>query len=308
MAGSGATPTSSASRSTRIRRESHRGAVPESGDKEQQDLLQERVTANKHPRSCIATGTRKGYTITNCDPFGKVYGRSESPRDHSTLVRKLIVTPRRRRRDLDRRDAVLHLARRLGRRRRPPGLEHTTAPDRQHQGGWRTTASTTEKELTLTHRQRQSTICELTFPTTILAVKLNRRRLVVVLEERIYVYDISNMKLLHEIETSPNPNGEPRRKTRPEPSKKLTPRPQPSARSRPRRKTATSRILRRCLRRRRPSRPRHRAKRPNQATCCCLTPLPFRSPTLSRRTSLRSRSSRSTRRERCSRPRPIKAR
>lgn len=55
--------------------------------------------------------------------------------------------------------------------------------------------------------QRQSTICELTFPTTILAVKLNRRRLVVVLEERIYLYDISNMKLLHEIETSPNPQG-----------------------------------------------------------------------------------------------------
>ena len=57
-------------------------------------------------------------------------------------------------------------------------------------------------------RQRQSTICELTFPTSILAVKLNRRRLVVVLEEQIYIYDISNMKLLHTIETSPNPNGE----------------------------------------------------------------------------------------------------
>lgn len=55
--------------------------------------------------------------------------------------------------------------------------------------------------------QRQSTICELSFQTTILAVKLNRRRLVVVLEERIYIYDISNMKLLHELETSPNPNG-----------------------------------------------------------------------------------------------------
>lgn len=27
--------------------------------------------------SCISTGTRKGYTITNCDPFGKVYGKSE---------------------------------------------------------------------------------------------------------------------------------------------------------------------------------------------------------------------------------------
>lgn len=56
--------------------------------------------------------------------------------------------------------------------------------------------------------QRKSTICELTFPTTILGVKLNRKRLVVVLEERIYVYDISNMKLLHEIETSANPNGQ----------------------------------------------------------------------------------------------------
>lgn len=55
--------------------------------------------------------------------------------------------------------------------------------------------------------QRQSTICELNFPTSVLSVKLNRRRLVVVLEEQIYVYDISNMKLLHTIETSPNPQG-----------------------------------------------------------------------------------------------------
>lgn len=29
----------------------------------------------------------------------------------------------------------------------------------------------------------------------------------VVLEEQIYIYDISNMKLLHTIETSANPNG-----------------------------------------------------------------------------------------------------
>lgn len=29
-----------------------------------------------------------------------------------------------------------------------------------------------------------------------------------ILEEEIYIYDISNMKLLHTIETSPNPQGE----------------------------------------------------------------------------------------------------
>ena len=52
-------------------------------------------------------------------------------------------------------------------------------------------------------------ICELLFPSSILAVKLNRKTLVIVLEVEIYIYDISNMKLLHVIETTPNPNGEP---------------------------------------------------------------------------------------------------
>ncbi|KAF8538334.1 autophagy-related protein 18 [Trichophaea hybrida] len=62
------------------------------------------------------------------------------------------------------------------------------------------------RRLVITNTKRQTTICELTFPTSILAVKLNRKRLIVALEEQIYVYDISNMKLLHTIETSPNPN------------------------------------------------------------------------------------------------------
>ncbi|KAL8800512.1 MAG: hypothetical protein Q9200_007223, partial [Gallowayella weberi] len=62
------------------------------------------------------------------------------------------------------------------------------------------------RRLQITNTKRQSTICELTFPTTVLAVRLNRKRLAVVLEDQIYLYDISNMKLLHKIETSPNPN------------------------------------------------------------------------------------------------------
>jgi autophagy-related protein 18 len=40
----------------------------------------------------------------------------------------------------------------------------------------------------------------------VLAVRLNRKRLAVVLEEEIYLYDISNMSLLYTIATSPNPN------------------------------------------------------------------------------------------------------
>ncbi|KAL2051708.1 hypothetical protein ABVK25_008122 [Lepraria finkii] len=62
------------------------------------------------------------------------------------------------------------------------------------------------RRLQITNTKRQSTICELTFPTTVLAVRMNRKRLVVILEDQIYLYDISNMKLLYTIETSPNPN------------------------------------------------------------------------------------------------------
>jgi autophagy-related protein 18 len=41
----------------------------------------------------------------------------------------------------------------------------------------------------------------------VLAVRLNRKRLVIVLEDQIYLYDIQTMKLLYTIETSPNPSG-----------------------------------------------------------------------------------------------------
>jgi autophagy-related protein 18 len=58
----------------------------------------------------------------------------------------------------------------------------------------------------LTRQQKSSIICELTFPSAVLAVRLNRQRLAVVLEEEIYLYDISNMTLLYTIATSPNPN------------------------------------------------------------------------------------------------------
>ena len=50
-------------------------------------------------------------------------------------------------------------------------------------------------------------IWELLFPSSILAVEPNRKSLVIVQEMEIYTYDISNMGLLHVIETNPNPEG-----------------------------------------------------------------------------------------------------
>ncbi|KYK56054.1 protein-vacuolar targeting protein Atg18 [Drechmeria coniospora] len=61
------------------------------------------------------------------------------------------------------------------------------------------------RHLVIQNTKRASIICELTFPSSVLAVRLNRKRLAVVLEEEIYLYDISNMSLLYTIPTSPNP-------------------------------------------------------------------------------------------------------
>lgn len=68
-------------------------------------------------------------------------------------------------------------------------------------------AGNSPKKLKILNIKRQSTICDLIFPSTILTVKLTKHHLVVLLEDQIYIYDISNMHLLHTIETSPNPNG-----------------------------------------------------------------------------------------------------
>ncbi|ODQ73077.1 hypothetical protein LIPSTDRAFT_71408 [Lipomyces starkeyi NRRL Y-11557] len=117
--------------------------------------------------SCISVGTKHGYKIYNCDPFGQCFFKADGG---IAIVEMLFCTS---------------LVALVG-----IGDQPSLSPRRLH----------------ITNTKRQSTICELTFPTSVLAVKLNRRRLIVVLEEQIYVYDISNMKLLHTIDTSPNPN------------------------------------------------------------------------------------------------------
>lgn len=61
------------------------------------------------------------------------------------------------------------------------------------------------KRLRINNTKRDTTICELNFHTSILLVKMNYKRLIVVLEEQIFIYDIRNMKLLHTIDTIPNP-------------------------------------------------------------------------------------------------------
>ncbi|KAF9486121.1 WD40 repeat-like protein [Pholiota conissans] len=116
--------------------------------------------------SCISVGTRKGYSVTNCDPFGRVYTMNDGARG---IVEMLFCT------------SLIVL---VGAADQP---------------------QSSPRKLQIVNTKRQSMICELLFPSSILAVKLNRKSLVIVLEMEIYIYDISNMRLLHVIETTPNP-------------------------------------------------------------------------------------------------------
>lgn len=118
--------------------------------------------------SCVSVGYKSGYRIFNCDPFGKCYTQKDGA---IGIVEMLYST------------SLLALV--------GLGEEQNNSP----------------RKLRIINTKRQTTICEMTFPTSVLAVRMNRERLVVLLEETIYVYDITTMRLLHTIETPSNPRG-----------------------------------------------------------------------------------------------------
>lgn len=64
------------------------------------------------------------------------------------------------------------------------------------------------RKLKVCHFKKGTEICNYSYPNTILAVRLNRVRLLVALEESLYIHNIRDMKVLHTIrDTPPNPNG-----------------------------------------------------------------------------------------------------
>lgn len=64
------------------------------------------------------------------------------------------------------------------------------------------------RKLKVCHFKKASEICNYSYSNSILAVRLNRARLVVCLEESLYIHNIRDMKVLHTIrETPPNPKG-----------------------------------------------------------------------------------------------------
>ncbi|CAG5898534.1 unnamed protein product [Menidia menidia] len=69
-------------------------------------------------------------------------------------------------------------------------------------------SATMPQRMNIYHFKKGTEICNYNYPSDILAIKLNRTRLVVCLEDSIYIHNIKDMKLLKTLlNTPPNPSG-----------------------------------------------------------------------------------------------------
>ena len=69
-------------------------------------------------------------------------------------------------------------------------------------------STTNPRTLRVCHFKKGTEICRYSYNDKIRAVRMNRSRLVVCLEESLYIHNIRDMKVIHIItSTPPNPNG-----------------------------------------------------------------------------------------------------
>lgn len=120
---------------------------------------------------CFATGTDRGFRIYNCDPFREIFRRDF---DHGGGVGTVEMLFRCN---------ILALV--------------GGGPDPQYP----------LNKVMIWDDHQSRCIGELSFRSEVRGVRLRRDRIVVVLEQKIFVYNFSDLKLLHQIETIANPKG-----------------------------------------------------------------------------------------------------
>ncbi|XAR52619.1 hypothetical protein NMG60_11020774 [Bertholletia excelsa] len=120
---------------------------------------------------CFAIGTDRGFRIYNCDPFREIFRRDFVDGGGIGVVQMLF------------RCNILAL---VGGGSEPHYPLNKVMIWDDHQG---------------------RCIGELSFRSEVMSVRLRRDRIVVVLTQKIFVYNFSDLKLLHQIETISNPKG-----------------------------------------------------------------------------------------------------
>ncbi|KAG5549170.1 hypothetical protein RHGRI_014518 [Rhododendron griersonianum] len=121
---------------------------------------------------CFAAGTDRGFRIYNCDPFREIFRREFDNNGGGISVVQMLF-----------RCNILAL---VGGGPEPQYPLNKVMIWDDHQG---------------------RCIGELSFRSEVKSVRLRRDRIVVVLAQKIFVYNFSDLKLLHQIETIANPKG-----------------------------------------------------------------------------------------------------
>ncbi|KAI3449515.1 hypothetical protein Pfo_006180 [Paulownia fortunei] len=121
---------------------------------------------------CFATGTDHGFRIYNCDPFREIFRRDFDGNGGGVGAVEMLF-----------RCNILALV-----------------------GGGDSPQYPLNKVMIWDDHQSRC-IGELSFRSEVRGVRLRRDRIVVVLEQKIFVYNFADLKLLHQIETIANPKG-----------------------------------------------------------------------------------------------------
>ncbi|KAG4113870.1 hypothetical protein ERO13_D12G010100v2 [Gossypium hirsutum] len=120
---------------------------------------------------CFAAGTDHGFRIYNCDPFREIFRRDFDCGGGIGVVEMLF------------RCNILALV--------------GGGPDPQYP----------PNKVMIWDDHQSRCISELSFRSEVRSVRLRRDRIIVVLEQKIFVYNFVDLKLLHQIETILNPKG-----------------------------------------------------------------------------------------------------
>lgn len=149
--------------------------------------------------SCISISTDKYHKIFNCEPFGEFYSSIQTPAP--TDIAKENNNPSEENRD-----------QKLGSK-----VDENASPTMCLKMLFSTSltiivpqsSSGSNRLLKIYNLKQNMKICELTFPSHILDVKLNRKRLCVILESgQIYIYDLSWIRLVKVLEVRPFTNND----------------------------------------------------------------------------------------------------
>lgn len=120
---------------------------------------------------CFAAGTDRGFRIYNCDPFREIFRRDFDRGGGVGVVEMLF------------RCNILALV--------------GGGPDPQYP----------PNKVMIWDDHQSRCIGELSFRSAVRGVRLQRDRIIVILEQKVFVYNFADLKLLHQIETIANPKG-----------------------------------------------------------------------------------------------------